>query len=65
MKQSRACPKCGSKEVIMVMAHTGSHIYCKNGIDARIWNHICCDCGYTEQYVNYPDIKKIREYYNK
>ena len=65
MKQSRICPKCGSKEVILVMAHSGSHIYCGNATHASIWHYICCDCGYSEQYINKPDIKNIREYYNK
>lgn len=65
MKQSKTCPKCGSKEVILVMAHSGSHIYCGHNTHATVWHYICCDCGYSEQYVNKPDIKKIREYYNK
>ena len=71
MKHSRICPKCGSKEIIMIMERTpsgndnGNHIYCGHYSYASIWRYICCDCGYTEQYVNKPEIKKIREYYNK
>ena len=71
MKQSQTCPKCGSREVIRIMEATphindnGNHIYCGIFNQASIWRYICCDCGYTEQYVNKLDIKKIRDYYNK
>ena len=66
MKQSRTCPKCGSKEVIQFMEATqngkdnGNHIYCGFYNHARIWRYVCCDCGYSEQYVDIPEIKKIR-----
>ena len=69
MKQSKICPKCGSDEVIAFMEPThgindnGNHIYTGIFSYASLWRYVCCDCGYTEQYVNMPEIKKIREYY--
>ena len=70
MKQSKTCPKCGSKEVIFIAENMkgdelGDHIYCGFFTAATVNRHICCDCGYTEQYVNKSDIQMIREYYKK
>lgn len=70
MKHSNICPKCGSKEVICISESamgddTGNNIYCGFFTVARVNRYICCDCGFTEEWVNKNDIHKIREFYKK
>lgn len=70
MKQSKICPKCGSKDVIFVAedlkgTDIGNHIPCGFFSVAIVNRHVCCSCGYTEEYVNKADIQKIRNYYKK
>ena len=30
---------------------------------AEVYRYICCDCGYSEDWVDLPDIPKLRKKY--
>lgn len=58
MKQTRKCPKCGSREVARVPDN--AHRYLANSIPITkgawvkrvpVVRYVCCYCGYVENWV--------------
>lgn len=58
MKNTKCCPKCGSKNIVCVPDN--AHRYLTNSIAITnvawvkripVARYVCCDCGYVENWV--------------
>lgn len=68
MKNSKICPKCNSDEIIIV---PGKRIPAENGRNIMIGSsvfssalfdrYVCSDCGYSEEYFDENEIKKLKD----
>ena len=67
MKYARQCPKCGSREIWMYVndgypdgsvkgIKTGQTIFSHINVE----RYICCNCGYTEDWVSRRDIEALK-----
>lgn len=68
MKQSKTCPKCGSKEILRVEGRTGIHGEGNNFYLGRtsmssvdVPRYVCCSCGYAEEWIDSRDLFRLRE----
>ncbi|MBQ8926903.1 MAG: hypothetical protein IJ055_01335 [Oscillospiraceae bacterium] len=67
MRQTKQCPKCGSRD-ILYFANDGFMDSSSKGIavgltvfsNVNVERYICCGCGYTEQWVAKQDIEELR-----
>ncbi len=68
MKYSKQCPKCGSRDIIRLV-NDGFPGGSTKGIMtgwttlSNIWlyRYVCCNCGYTEEWVSHKGIAKLKE----
>lgn len=67
MKNSKKCPKCGSTEIIHVVGDgkIGNTSNCvSTGVTflsaVYIHRYICCDCGFTEEWIDKRDINTVK-----
>lgn len=67
MKNTGKCPKCGGTDIRMVegfvgAAGTGNNLLLGLSIYSGIPKntYVCCDCGYTEEWINEGDIERVR-----
>ena len=68
MKNTKTCPKCNGRNIISIKndGHPdgtfGNNIQNKltilSGV-VYVKRYICCDCGYTEEWVDINDIKTL------
>jgi transposase-like protein len=67
MKNSNTCPKCKSTAVVRVDNNYGSQMNrIQTGLFTitQISRYVCCDCGYTEEWIEkQKDLDKIRTSY--
>lgn len=68
MKNTKQCPKCGSRDLIEIFndgrpTDSGTGIMVGMTIFTTVPMHryICCNCGYTEQWVNRSNIEKLKQ----
>ena len=67
MKQTKTCPKCGSRDVVEIpggafsLLGQGGFMETGGFGTARIDRWICCACGYSEAWVEPEKLQKIRE----
>ncbi len=67
MKYAKQCPKCGSKDIIVFM-NDGFPVDSDHGImvgmtimsTIPLHRYVCCNCGYTEQWVKRCHIEKLK-----
>lgn len=68
MKYNKYCPKCSSTNLLVISndGHPdgtyGNNIMCGLTILANVVmvkRYICCDCGYTEEWIDGADMQKI------
>lgn len=70
MKNGKTCPKCGGKDLLFVPGPTDGGVF-DNSLRAGatifsavpVNRYVCCDCGYTEEWVRVEDIPKLRKRY--
>lgn len=68
MKNNKKCPKCNSENIIMIPGTIGSS---GNSIQAGalrgvvpVSRYLCCECGYSEEWVDSKaDIEKLMRKY--
>lgn len=69
MKQSKQCPKCHSTNLVRYSENdnTSSKSYSTSiALGNPVWElvkinrYICCECGYTEEWIDKKDLEKIR-----
>ncbi len=72
MKNTKTCPKCGGREIIKVPGTNGAY-GTGNNIQTSWWNftavlvnrYVCCDCGYSEEWIDKKDIPALCQKYGK
>ena len=65
MKNTKCCPKCGSKEIVHFDGQTGNYrtenvVHTGLISSARIDRYICCNCGFSEEWVDLNDMYLIK-----
>lgn len=67
MKDTKTCPKCNSSDVVRIDGYagpygTGNNIMTKSTIFSavNVNRYICCECGYTEEWIDREDIEKVK-----
>ena len=70
MKMKRVCPKCGGTDIIVVPGKAGAYGSGNNipvGLTVLsavlVHRYVCCTCGYSEEWINKEDIRKLKEKY--
>ena len=59
MKNNKMCPKCQSTNIIRIDGYVGSHGAGNNVMlgmtifsAVNVNRYICCDCGFTEEWID-------------
>lgn len=67
MKNSKICPKCNSINIVRIDGFAGAYGSGNNiplGITilsaVNVNRYICCDCGYTEEWIDRADLGKVK-----
>ena len=66
MKRTNTCPKCGKHNIVRFDGFagpygSGNHVMTGATVfsAANVNRYVCCDCGFTEEWVDREDIQKI------
>ncbi|MBO5203586.1 MAG: hypothetical protein J6B72_03120 [Clostridia bacterium] len=66
MKNTNKCPKCQSSDIVRFDGYTGAYGTGNNVMTGKtvfstvnVNRYICCQCGYTEEWIDKEDIEKI------
>lgn len=72
MKRTRVCPKCSSTDIIRVEGKAGAYGSGNNipvGMTifsaVLVHRYVCCDCGYSEEWIDKEDIQELKRKYRK
>lgn len=72
MKNTGLCPKCGSKDLLLVPGKAGAYGSGNNIMTGYsifsavlVNRYVCCTCGFTEEWVDLEDIPKLKEKYDQ
>ncbi len=66
MKNTKICPKCNSTNIVRFDGYSGPYGTGNNimtgatifsGVNVN--RYICCTCGFTEEWIDTQDLKKI------
>lgn len=67
MKNTGACPKCGSRDVFVVDGHAGAYGVGNNIPDGLtvfscipVDRYVCGQCGFSEEWLRQEDIERAR-----
>lgn len=70
MKNRTICPKCNGTDIIRIPGNSGAHGVGNNiqvGLTifsaVLVHRYVCCDCGYSEEWIDKEDIQKLRKRY--
>jgi len=70
LKESNTCPKCKGTEIIRVEGKSGAYGTGNNiqlGLTTfsavLVHRYVCCNCGYTEEWINKEDLQKLIKKY--
>jgi len=70
MKNTHICPKCNGNDIIMIKGNAGPYGSGNNiragwtNISAVMVNrYLCCNCGYSEEWIDKEDIQKLKNKY--
>lgn len=66
MKNTHICPKCKSEDIVRVPGADGvNNIQVGWSIFSAIPVHryVCCECGFSEEWIDRDDILKLKEKY--
>ena len=66
MKNSKMCPKCQSVDIVRIDGYAGAYGAGNNvmvGMSifsaVNVNRYVCCNCGFTEEWIDKEDIDKI------
>ena len=68
MKNTHICPKCKSEDIVRVPGADGvNNIQVGWSIFSAVMVHryVCCECGFSEEWIDRDDILKLKEKYGK
>ena len=67
MKNTKACPKCGSNDIIRIDGYTGPYGVGNNIMvgstvfsAVNVNRYICCACGFTEEWIDRENIDAVK-----
>ena len=67
MKNTKICPKCESASIVRIDGYAGAYASGNNIMlgatilsAVNVNRYICCDCGYTEEWIDREDLPKIK-----
>ena len=70
MKTKRICPKCNSTDILMVPGKAGAYgvgnniqVGWSNFSAVLVNRYVCCDCGYSEEWIDKEDIAALKKKY--
>lgn len=70
MKNSGVCPKCRGEDILRIEGNAGAYGSGNNiPVGATIFSYVkvhrylCCDCGYSEEWIDKRDIPKLKKKY--
>jgi len=68
MKNTRICPKCSSSDILRFDGYTGAYGSGNNMMTGNtvfsavnVNRYVCCECGYTEEWIDKQDIEKVKK----
>ena len=68
MKNTRICPKCSSSDILRFDGYTGAYGSGNNMMTGNtvfstvsVNRYVCCECGYTEEWIDKEDIEKVKK----
>ena len=68
MKNRKVCPKCGGTDILRVEGKAGAYGSGNNIMTGMtifsavlVHRYVCCDCGYSEEWIDKEDIQKLKE----
>lgn len=68
MKNTKTCPKCSGHNIVAIRNDGHPDGTYGNNIQTRatvlsgivfVKRYICCDCGYTEEWIDKNDVKTL------
>ena len=70
MKNRKSCPKCNSTDIIKISGKAGAYgvgnniqVGWSNFSAVLVHRYLCCSCGYSEEWIDKEDIRKLKEKY--
>ncbi len=69
MKQSKICPKCSGRNILLIPGNADAYGVGSNirvgAIHAavKVHRYLCCDCGYSEEWIEKEDIPALKKKY--
>ncbi len=71
MKHTKICPKCNGTDILFVPGTSGAYGVGNNIPVGKtffysfvlVGRYICCDCGYSEEWIDTKDIEKLKKKY--
>ncbi len=71
MKNTGVCPKCGGNDILVVPGKAGAYGTGNNiptGLtifsSVMVDRYVCCSCGFSEEWIDKKDIKKLKKEYS-
>lgn len=69
MKNTHICPKCNGNDIVRIVGKEG--LYGSGNNIPVGWTkpavlvnrYLCCDCGYSEEWIDIKDIPKVKNKY--
>jgi len=68
VKNTRICPKCSSSDILRFDGYTGAYGSGNNMMTGNtvfstvsVNRYVCCECGYTEEWIDKEDIEKVKK----
>ena len=72
MKNTRICPKCNGSNIIRIEGKAGPYgmgnniqVGWSNLSAVLVHRYLCCDCGYSEEWIDKEDIPALQKKYAK
>lgn len=71
MKNTKTCPKCNGTDIVKIKGSTGAYGV-GNNIQVGLTNfsavlvnrYLCCNCGYSEEWIDKEDLAKLKKKYS-
>lgn len=71
MQKIDCCPKCKSQDLIFIPSKAGMYGTGNNimvdvtlSIAIRVHRFVCGRCGYSEEWIDQEDIRKLKQYFS-
>ena len=72
MKNTKACAKCGSRDIVVIPGGVGGPYMGDNvhvgflRMPVEVARYLCCVCGFVEEWIENPeDIKTLKKKYGQ